>query len=235
MANWITHMMIADKLLATDLELDAGGFCIGSIAPDCNVESPDWSSFEPSREITHFMKSKSKMTADYESFYEKYIADKTFASEEERSFMLGYYAHLITDVEFTKYIRDEERVQHMYARIKTRTDIWSKVKDMPESFDTIKAAFDKDFRTRDIVHIEQKYILNNPGSSYNTILRKTESFPDYLDFLPHGAISRKIPIMAYEVKDVCDADFIVFTEEEYEKFVDKTSDLICTKLKQNKI
>ena len=42
MAYWITHMMIADKLLTTDLKLDARGFCVGSIAPDCNIESPDW-------------------------------------------------------------------------------------------------------------------------------------------------------------------------------------------------
>ena len=176
------------------------------------------------------MSGKSKMTADYEAFYQKYIAEKSFSSEEESSFMLGYYTHLITDVEFSRFVRDEERVSHMYGRIKNREDVWAKVKGLPESFDTVKLVFDKDFRTRDIVHFEQKYILDNPHSSYNTILRKTEQFPDYLDFLPPGAISRKIPIMAYEVKNVCDADFIVFTEEEYGKFVSDTAKLICDKL-----
>ncbi len=232
MANWITHIRIADKLLGYDLPLDARGFCIGSISPDCNIENADWSSFEPSREVTHFMTGKSKLTADFDGFFSKYIQDKSFSNEEEKSFFLGYYVHLITDVEFTKFIRKDERVRNMYARIKERADLWEVLKGKPETFDTVKSVFDKDFRTRDIIHFEQKYILNTPQSSYNTILRKTEKFPDCLDILPKGAITRKIPIMAYEVTSVCLADFIVFTEKEYEKFVDDTVNLIYEKIKR---
>lgn len=234
MANWITHIRIADKLLEYDLPLDARGFCIGSIAPDCNIENADWSSFEPSREVTHFMTGKSKLTADFDGFFSKYIQGKSFSNEEEKSFFLGYYAHLITDVEFTKFIREEERVRNMYARIKERADLWELLKGKPESFDTVKSTFDKAFRTRDLIHFEQKYILEKPKSLYNTILRKIENFPDYIDILPKDAIARKIPIMAYEVTSVCPAEFIVFTEEEYEKFVDQTVNLIYEKIKRIK-
>lgn len=234
MANWITHIRIADKLLEYDFPLDARGFCIGSIAPDCNIENADWSSFEPSREVTHFMTGKSKLTADFDGFFSKYIQGKSFSNEEEKSFFLGYYAHLITDVEFTKFIREEERVRKMYARIKERADLWELLKGKPESFDTVKSTFDKAFRTRDLIHFEQKYILENPQSTYNTILRKNVNFPDYIDILPKGAISRKIPIMAYEVTSVSPAEFIVFTEKEYEKFVCDTSKLIYEKIKRIK-
>ncbi|MBO5195810.1 MAG: hypothetical protein J6C03_01795, partial [Clostridia bacterium] len=87
---------------------------------------------------------------------------------------------------------------------------------------------------RDLIHFEQKYILEKPKSLYNTILRKIENFPDYIDILPKDAIARKIPIMAYEVTSVCPAEFIVFTEEEYEKFVDQTVNLIYEKIKRIK-
>lgn len=41
MAGWITHMRLADGVLKTLPELDKVGFCVGSIAPDCNVENED--------------------------------------------------------------------------------------------------------------------------------------------------------------------------------------------------
>ncbi len=78
MANWISHMMIADNLLSRGLCLDKVGFCVGSIAPDCNVESENWTVFTPSREVTHWMDGKSKLTATYDEFYRKYIKDQTW-------------------------------------------------------------------------------------------------------------------------------------------------------------
>lgn len=49
MATWVTHLMIADSVLKTLTDLDRRGFCVGNIAPDCNVENEDWTSFTPSR------------------------------------------------------------------------------------------------------------------------------------------------------------------------------------------
>ena len=51
MANWITHMMIADRLLEGIPGLDRTGFCVGNIAPDCNIENEDWSAFTPPRRL----------------------------------------------------------------------------------------------------------------------------------------------------------------------------------------
>lgn len=37
MASWVTHLMIADSVMKQCPELDRHGFCVGNIAPDCNV------------------------------------------------------------------------------------------------------------------------------------------------------------------------------------------------------
>ena len=92
MASWVTHLMIADRVLEAIPELDRHGFCIGNIAPDCNVENEDWTQFVPSREITHWMSADRKTAADCERFYDAYIADGLFKSKsaQEQSFLLGY-------------------------------------------------------------------------------------------------------------------------------------------------
>ena len=59
MATWITHLMIADGVLERIPNLDRHGFCVGNIAPDCNVENEDWTAFTPSREVTHWMQKES--------------------------------------------------------------------------------------------------------------------------------------------------------------------------------
>jgi predicted acetyltransferase len=46
MATWITHLMIADGVLERISNLNKRGFCVGNIAPDCNVENEDWTAFE---------------------------------------------------------------------------------------------------------------------------------------------------------------------------------------------
>lgn len=89
MANWITHTFLAETLLMQGLPLDKRGFCIGNIAPDCNVENADWSVFTPPREVTHWMTGTSKLTSDYEGFYRKYIDKNQLQCSEEFSFFWG--------------------------------------------------------------------------------------------------------------------------------------------------
>ena len=43
MATWVTHLMVADGVLQAVPTLDRHSFCVGNIAPDCNVENEDWS------------------------------------------------------------------------------------------------------------------------------------------------------------------------------------------------
>ena len=64
MATWVTHLMIADRVLEKVPALDRHFFCVGNIAPDCNVENEDWTVFTPSREVTHWMSAERKTAAD---------------------------------------------------------------------------------------------------------------------------------------------------------------------------
>lgn len=53
MATWVTHLMVADRVLEKGSWLDWHGFCVGNIAPDCNVENEDWTEYTPHRAVTH--------------------------------------------------------------------------------------------------------------------------------------------------------------------------------------
>ena len=80
--------MIADGVLKTTDRLDRRSFCIGNIAPDCNIESADWKTFTPSREVTHWIKGKRKSFDDCEDFRLKMIVPRTSSDNAEYSIML---------------------------------------------------------------------------------------------------------------------------------------------------
>jgi len=225
MANWITHLRIVDILFEKGINLDIKGFVIGNVAPDCNIENEDWTEFTPPREVTHWMdKKNNKLSADYKGFYKKYIEGRNFMSDEEISFLLGYYTHLITDVEFQKFVRDEKRVREIFYRIKKNNRLYEKVKGNPENFDTLKRVFGKQNIWSDIYVQESDYLEATPESKYNTVLKKVQGFPEYLDYFPEGAIIRKIKVMTKE--DIIDEkrkEFIFFTQDELNDFVERTS------------
>lgn len=232
MATWISHMMIADNLLNRGLGLDKKSFCVGNIAPDCNVENNNWTVFTPPKEITHWMNGQSKLTADYEGFYREYIKNQSFTSNEQYSFFLGYYSHLITDVEFQRFICDEKRVKNTFGRMKENDVLRKKIIGYPEDFDTIKKVFGKNNVFSDITVQEWSYLKLNPDSGYNTVLRNIEDFPDYLEFFPQGAIIRKIKIMAYEPKkEIPENEFVFFPKKEFEEFIHETSNMVFRLMK----
>lgn len=104
MATWITHLMVADSVLQKLPWLDRRGFCVGNIAPDCNVENEDRTAFTPSREITHWMSGDKKIGSDADRYLNEYVLKRLdeISSNEEYSFLLGYYSHLVADAEFQK-------------------------------------------------------------------------------------------------------------------------------------
>ena len=227
MANWISHLIITDKLYTMGLDLNERGFAIGNIAPDCNVENKNWTQFTPSREVTHWMSGETKLTADYEGFYDKYIKDKNLFSDEHKAFLWGYYSHLVTDVEFQRFVRNEERIKNTYLRIKQDDEMCIKIENFPENLDTLKTVFGRNNVLNDIVTQEINYLKATPHSRYNTIIKKTHDFPDYIEYLPKGAIVRKIGVMAKEDMSMKDKEkYIFFTQEEFNKFLENTSGLI---------
>ena len=222
MASRVTQLMIAAKILEALPTLKRKEFCVRNIAPDCNVENEDWSAFTPPREITHWMTSGKKVAADCERFLDEYIVKRKdkIGSESELSFLLGYYAHLVADAEFQRYIRDEERVAASWQRIKNDSELAPKAVGMEENFDSAKILIGKKERMADISTIEAEYLEAHPDSGFLTEIVPLKDFPDYIDYLPHGAIVRKIGVMGQNPKEEASPHpFILMTREEYETFI----------------
>ena len=227
MAEWVTHLIIADRVLERISGLCRHEFCVGNIAPDCNVENEDWTSFTPPREITHWMMGERKVAADCDRFVYEYMDRKEISSVQEESFLWGYYAHLITDAEFQRLIRDEKRVKAAWDRIKAHHELREKAAGMPETWDSVKLLINRKERMKDLYSIEKDYLDAHPDSGYLTEIMGLEAFPDYIDYLPQGAIARKVKVMGYlPQKEVSEYPYIAMSAEEYHLFLDRAADLV---------
>ncbi len=229
MASWVTHLMIADKVLERFSGLDRRGFCVGNIAPDCNVENEDWTEFTPSREVTHWMSAERKKASDCDRFFKEYIENRRqeIETKEEYSFLMGYYSHLITDAEFQRFIRDEGRVAAAWKRIKQCPALLEKSSGMPENWDSVKRLLNQNDRMKDIYSIEAEYLQQHPESGYFTEILKLSDFPNYIDYFPEGAIVRKIGVMGYiPQREVSEYSYLAISEDEYKCFVNRAAELV---------
>lgn len=229
MATWVTHLMIADAVLKQFPGLDRRGFCVGNIAPDCNVENADWTAFTPSRAVTHWMQGERKNAADCDVFYKEYIAKRRgqIRSGEEYAFLLGYYAHLITDAAFQKMIRDEDRVRAAWNRIMSDDMLSQQSDGMEHTWDNVKKLIPKRIWMGPIYSLEAEYLNKHPDSGYLTEILPLKSFPDYIDYLPEGAVVRKIGVMGYLPKvDPNCGDGIAISRKEYEAYIRESLELI---------
>ena len=227
--------MIADSVLQHIPSLDRRGFCVGNIAPDCNVENEDWTAFTPSREVTHWMQGERKKASDCDAFYEQYIEKRRdgIQSAEEYAFLMGYYAHLITDAAFQKMIRDEDRVKAVWKRIKENEELRERSVGMEESWDNAKKLIPKRVWVGHIYSLEAEYLNAHPGSGYMTEILPLKDFPDYIDYLPAGAIVRKIGVMGYLPKiNENLIDWIAISREEYEAYIQETIQMILKRFSE---
>lgn len=234
MATWITHLMVADGVLDRYPTLDRRGFCVGNIAPDCNIENEDWTAFTPPREVTHWMSGDKKKASDADAFCNAYIIKRNgnFKSPEEYAFLLGYYSHLIVDAAFQLFIRDEERVKNIWKRIYENEEYCKQAQGYDETWDLVKRLIPKNIRLREIAAIEVEYLRDTPDSGYLTEILPLKEFPDYIDYLPEGCIVRKIGIMGGvpETGEMTDSIFI--TKEEILNFVKQTRVLVEDKFSE---
>lgn len=235
MATWVTHLIIADGVLNNISFLCKHEFCVGNIAPNCNVENEDWTCFTPSREITHWMRSERKTASDCERFLHEYIEQKADLDIKEESFLLGYYAHLITDAEFQRYIRDETRVKASWNRIKQHPELSKLAVGMEETWDSLKVLIKGKERMKDIYSLERDYLDSHPNSGYFTDIVGLDGFPDYIDYLPKGAIVRKVKVMSYMPQKVIGQyPYIAMSEDEYNYFISKATKMVAEAIEKYK-
>lgn len=238
MATWITQLMIADGVLERIPNLDRHGFCVGNIAPDCNVENEDRTAFTPSREVTHWMQSERKKASDGDAFCKEYILKRKdkVKSAEEYAFLLGYYCHLITDAAFQAMIRDDDRVQATWMRMKADEELSVAGAGMDETWDSVKKLIPKKDRMREIYAMEDEYLRNHPNSGYLTEILPLKSFPDYIDYLPKGSIVRKIGVMGYLPEPGKSINkFIAVSRDEYANFVEDTIQLVTDRFAEKNL
>jgi len=235
MATWVTHLMIADSVLKHFPGFDRRGFCVGNIAPDCNVENKDWTEFTPSRKVTHWMQGQRKQASDCDAFYGEYIAKRRNAiqTSDEYAFLMGYYAHLITDAAFQKMIRDEARVRAVWKRIRENENLRDRSAGMEETWDNAKKLIPKRVWIGHIYSLEAEYLDAHPDSGYLTEILPLKNFPDYIDYFPSGAIARKIGVMGYLPKpDMGSEEWIAISREEYEAYIQDTVQMILKQLSE---
>lgn len=226
MPFWVTHLMIADRVMEAIPQLARREYCVGNIAPDCNVENDDWSGFTPPREMTHWMTAGRKNAADCQRFIHEYLLPRNPQTIEEASFLWGYYTHLVTDAEFQRTIRDEKRVQAVWDRITAIPELAGRSKGMPETWDSVKQLIPKSERLAEIGTIEREYLAKHPNSGFYTEIVGLTSFPDLLEFLPKGAIVRKIGVLATVPEGkVSEHPYTAMTREEYADFVERAVQL----------
>ena len=170
MATWIAHIRLAENLLAYGFQLAVEPFLVGNIAPDSGIEDKN-GNWQPTRAVTHWYDVNNNFQP--EDFYEAYLSNATL-SNNEYAFMMGYYCHLVADVEWKAQIwKPMSRLPH-----------WQAVLNNPdENTWTIK----KDWYGCDFI-----YLRDNPDNIYETVFKKIETFPDYLDYLLPGAVMQSI-------------------------------------------
>ncbi len=102
MASWMVHLRVADMLLEQNENVDEQAFVMGNIAPDSGVPNSYWTKFQPPKDVSHFSEKSQNKTIKIERFISRYFNDLLIKnySQKEYSFFLGYYVHLLTDIEW---------------------------------------------------------------------------------------------------------------------------------------
>ncbi|MEG2656714.1 MAG: hypothetical protein RSA29_13535 [Clostridium sp.] len=225
MATWVAHLRVAEKVLNSVEGLDEIPFVVGNIGPDSGIPNEDWSNFDPPKKITHWLDELNKTNA--ENFFKSYIKDNKnifdsnsnnnsliniIKSEESYSFKLGYYVHLLTDMEWSKMINAGD---YPYKEV---------LKKEPGFIWTIK----KDWYGLDFLYLEK-----HPKFIFNTIFKEINDVPNYLDYFPKDAFTKQVKyITSYYLgkNEETKENFKYLTEVEMNEFIDKTSMKIIEKL-----
>ncbi|WP_139902042.1 zinc dependent phospholipase C family protein [Clostridium thermarum] len=218
MATWISHFRIADYFL-NKLDVEKKEFIVGNIGPDCGEPNEDWSKFTPPSSVTHWTTSGKKSEIDPEAFYNRYLIDSKSLSKKKYSFYIGYYLHLLTDVEFTKLVAVPKFEKYAKELEQDRNFICTMKEDW-----------------YDIDHL---YLRNHPEFYAFKVFSEIEEFPnDYLDYYSQTAIIKQIKYITNFYKSFegnLDREYSYLTPEETEAFFYKACENIKNKLIEKRI
>jgi hypothetical protein len=216
LATWVAHFRIAENLMNMGLRVSEKEFLVGNIGPDCGLPNDQVEGgFYPPKQITHF-KVENKINPS--SFFEKYLnKDCIDIGDPKFSFYLGYYLHLITDVEWSR-VHNEKKMEPMHQEIL----------GTPEYTRIIKG----DWYGGDFL-----YLSENKDNIFNNVFKHIKNFPDYLDIFPENQVSKQINRItefylgdsyAYALEPTY--TFKYFTPDDVTKFVNYTTEKLANHL-----
>jgi len=223
MATWGSHFRIAENILEKHPKLNRKYFTVGSVAPDCGLPNKDWSAFTPPKDISHFITHKvanflviktNKFLLNDTKFFLNYLeGHDVISSQTDRSFLLGYFLHLITDNLWNYYIMRPLKENYLNEFKKNQNFIW-KVKT-------------------DWYDLDKIYITEKTDSLFWTDFLEAEYNEELLDFLPKEGVQRQLEfikkfyqISKEEYSKISRRRFIFLEKIEMDSFIQKSSNII---------
>ena len=216
MATWLAHLRIAHKILPLLSGIDKKAFIVGNIAPDSGV-STGKGDFHPPVSFTHFSKDGQRQNIDSERFFNRYLITAT--SIEAKSFYLGYYVHLLADILWTNTVALPNVSAHHEKFEKDRCFV-----------DVVK----KDWYDQD-----RSYLAAHPDCKEFSYLKTITAFEnDFIDFFTRGAFTTQIDkIINFYTCDNTppEREYIFFTADEMDSFIELAYNNIILKLKEKNL
>ena len=219
MASWMIHLRIADQLIDRIGDLDEIAFVMGNIAPDSGVPSADWSAYSPPKSVSHYKARKEDETFfDIDRFISEHFTGEMIRSYSRRefSFFLGYYVHLLTDVDWTRDIYRPAMEAHADQSGKDRMSfVWEMKRDW----------YDLDFR----------YLEEHPDFRAFSIYEHAAGFRnDFMDIFSEDAFdNRREYICGFYHGEHGELyrDYPYLAPDQADRFVQRTATRILAELK----
>ena len=217
MATWMVHCRIADRFLEIFKDsLEPTEFVIGSLAPDCGWGDKDsLGQFDPPPRVTHWSPSGNKNDCRYKDFRKAYLTDR--ARDDDYSFYLGYYVHLLTDIMWSS---------EMFMRSCDRYD-----KELKKDGNFVKVI------KNDWNDLDMKYHRDNPDMKSYRILDKVKSVKNYLPYYEDGQLTKQLRWIARYYRNGADSrnldrEYKYASEKRIDDFVNTAAEIIEGHLRQ---
>ncbi len=175
MGTWISHLRIAENLLAQIPNLDEVAFTFGNLAPDSGVPNADWTQFDPPKSVTHFIPdSGNEARIEDLRFYREHLVDVTSRDDRARySFLLGYFFHLICDKLWD--VRIAATTKQSFAQLFAE-------RGMNDAVELIKG---------DWYGVDHRYVRDNPRALFWRVFMPAPNPPNPLPFVPTAALHQQ--------------------------------------------
>lgn len=216
MATWGVHMRLAEEILKKSNDLDEVSFLIGNIGPDCCEPNEDYTAFTPSKKVSHWLDDDKNIIA--EEFYDAYL-NQELDDKKQKSFYIGYYVHLLTDIEWGKMVDKKKTYDENYMKLEHDNKfIW-----------TIK---------EDWYDLDHLYFRDNPDNIFNNLFKNIKDFPNYLEYYTKDNIPKRIKYITdfyLQSSDNLDREYPYLKKEEMDTFIDESLEVIIDDIRAKKL